>query len=75
MNKRIYFNAFHMNCVVHQSPGLWVREDDNMVNYTDLNQWVELAKLLERGRVRCAVPGRCGRRVRCVSRQPGGGRV
>ena len=24
MNKRIYFNAFHMNCVVHQSPGLWV---------------------------------------------------
>ena len=50
MNKRIYFNAFHMNCVVHQSPGLWVREDDNMVNYTDLNQWVELAKLLERGR-------------------------
>ena len=50
MNKRIYFNAFHMNCVVHQSPGLWVREDDNMVNYTDLNQWVELAKLLERGK-------------------------
>ena len=50
MNKRIYLNAFHMNCVVHQSPGLWIREDDNMVNYTDLNQWVELAKLLERGR-------------------------
>ena len=50
MNKRIYFNAFHMNCVVHQSPGLWVREDDNMVNYTDLNQWVELAQLLERGK-------------------------
>ena len=50
MPKRIYFNAFHMNCVVHQSPGLWVREDDNMVNYTDLKQWVELAKLLERGR-------------------------
>ena len=50
MDKRIYFNAFHMNCVVHQSPGLWVREDDNMVNYTDLNQWVELAKLLERGK-------------------------
>lgn len=50
MPKRIYFNAFHMNCVVHQSPGLWVREDDSMVNYTDLKQWVELAKLLERGR-------------------------
>ncbi len=47
--KRIYFNAFHMNCVVHQSPGLWVRDDDHMVDYTDLNQWIELARLVERG--------------------------
>lgn len=50
MHKRIYFNAFHMNCVVHQSPGLWVRPDDRMHQYTDLETWVELAKLLERGR-------------------------
>jgi len=50
VNKRIYFNAFHMNCVVHQSPGLWVRADDRMCDYTDLDSWVELAKLLERGR-------------------------
>jgi len=46
----MYFNAFHMNCVVHQSPGLWVRDDDNMVNYTDLNQWIEFAKLVEKGK-------------------------
>jgi FMN-dependent oxidoreductase (nitrilotriacetate monooxygenase family) len=50
VNKRIYFNAFHMNCVVHQSPGLWVRAGDQMRDYTDLGTWVELAKLLERGR-------------------------
>jgi long-chain alkane monooxygenase len=50
VKKRIYFNAFHMNCVVHQSPGLWVRADDQMHNYTDLDTWVELATLLERGR-------------------------
>lgn len=50
MTKRIYFNAFHMNCVVHQSPGLWVRADDKMDRYTDLDTWVELAKLLERGK-------------------------
>jgi FMN-dependent oxidoreductase (nitrilotriacetate monooxygenase family) len=50
VSKRIYFNAFHMNCVVHQSPGLWVRADDQMHNYTDLDTWVELARLLERGR-------------------------
>jgi long-chain alkane monooxygenase len=51
MTKRIYFNAFHMNCVVHQSPGLWVRPDDKMHEYTKLANWVELAKLLERGKL------------------------
>ncbi len=50
MNKRLYFNAFSMNCVVHQSPGLWVRPEDKMVDYTDLKTWVDLAKLLERGK-------------------------
>src|SRR3984893_16231501 len=50
MPKRIYFNAFHMNCVVHQSPGLWVRPEDQTQKYLDLETWVELAKLLERGR-------------------------
>jgi FMN-dependent oxidoreductase (nitrilotriacetate monooxygenase family) len=39
-----------MNCVVHQSPGLWVRPEDKMCEYTNLETWVELAKLLERGR-------------------------
>ena len=50
MKRRMYLNAFVMNCVVHQSPGLWVRTEDNMVNYTDLNTWVDLAKVLERGK-------------------------
>jgi long-chain alkane monooxygenase len=49
MQKRILFNAFHMNCVVHQSPGLWVRPEDQMARYTELETWVELARLLERG--------------------------
>jgi long-chain alkane monooxygenase len=51
MTKRIYFNAFHMDCVVHQSPGLWVRPDDKMQEYTKLANWVELARLLERGKL------------------------
>ena len=50
MTKRIYFNAFHMNCVVHQSPGLWVHPEDQMHRYRDLGTWVELAQLLERGK-------------------------
>ena len=49
MKKRMYFNAFSMNCVTHMSPGLWTREDDHMVDYTALEHWTEFARLLERG--------------------------
>src|SRR4030095_3243466 len=49
MNKRMYFNAFQMNCVVHMSPGLWVRADDHTVDYTSLTHWTKVARLLERG--------------------------
>jgi long-chain alkane monooxygenase len=48
--KRILLNAFHMNCVVHQSPGLWILPEDKMEKYKDLDTWVELAKVLERGK-------------------------
>jgi len=48
--RRMFLNAFSMNCVVHQSPGLWVRADDRMVDYKHLDVWVNLAKLLERGK-------------------------
>jgi len=48
--QRMFFNAFRQNCVVHQSPGLWVRDDDRMTNYTDLDEWIEFAKLMERGK-------------------------
>ncbi len=50
VKKRMFFNAFHMNCVVHQSPGLWVREDDHMADYKNLDSWIEFAKLIERGK-------------------------
>src|SRR5882757_4926602 len=46
----IRFNAFDMNCVAHQSPGLWKHPDDQSWRYKDLTYWTELAKLLERGR-------------------------
>ena len=44
--KRIILNAFHMNCVVHHSAGLWPHPQDKSNQYTDLNTWVELAQLL-----------------------------
>ncbi len=50
MRQRIYLNAFHMNCVVHHSAGLWPHPRDKMHRYNDLETWIELAQLLERGR-------------------------
>ncbi|GIN21880.1 MAG TPA: FMN-dependent monooxygenase [Bacillus bacterium] len=47
--KRIYLNAFEMNCVGHQSPGLWRHPEDQSERYKDLNYWVDLAKTLEKG--------------------------
>jgi FMN-dependent oxidoreductase (nitrilotriacetate monooxygenase family) len=50
MPRQIRFNAFDMNCVAHQSSGLWRHPEDRSQNYTDLGYWTELAKLLEKGR-------------------------
>ena len=47
MPKQIRLNAFDMNCVVHQSPGLWTHPRDRADRYNTLDYWVELAKLLE----------------------------
>ncbi len=50
MRREILFNAFAMNCVGHQSPGLWRHPDDRSADYTSLAFWADLAKLLERGK-------------------------
>jgi FMN-dependent oxidoreductase (nitrilotriacetate monooxygenase family) len=47
---RLRFNAFSMNCVSHIHHGQWVRPDSRSVDYTDLDAWIELAQLLERGK-------------------------
>jgi alkanesulfonate monooxygenase len=49
MPKEIRFNAFEMNCVAHQSPGLWRHPRDRSRDYKSLGYWVELAQILERG--------------------------
>ncbi|WP_066902953.1 LLM class flavin-dependent oxidoreductase [Millisia brevis] len=48
-HQHIRFNAFDMNCVAHQSPGLWRHPDDRSREYHTIDYWVSLAKLLERG--------------------------
>jgi long-chain alkane monooxygenase len=49
MTKEIRLNAFEMNCVAHQSPGLWRHPRDRSRDYRRLDGWVRLAKTLERG--------------------------
>ncbi|MCB8877012.1 LLM class flavin-dependent oxidoreductase [Acidisoma silvae] len=50
MARPILFNAFDMNCVVHQSPGLWRHPRDRADRYSDLSYWTDLARILERGK-------------------------
>ncbi|HIM36929.1 MAG TPA: LLM class flavin-dependent oxidoreductase [Dehalococcoidia bacterium] len=38
-----------MNCVSHIQQGLWVRDDTRQTEYTQLDPWVELAQILEKG--------------------------
>jgi alkanesulfonate monooxygenase len=49
MSRRIRLNAFDMNCVTHQSPGLWRHPRDQSVDYRRLGTWTTLAQTLERG--------------------------
>lgn len=49
MSKTIHFNAFDMNCVGHQSPGLWAHPRDRSWKYKDLDYWQDLARTLESG--------------------------
>lgn len=49
VSRRIRFNAFDMNCVAHQSPGLWRHPDDRSPDYRHVRYWTDLARLLERG--------------------------
>ncbi|MCH2072293.1 LLM class flavin-dependent oxidoreductase [Acinetobacter pittii] len=49
MTKKISFNAFEMNCIAHQSPGLWRHPQDRSIEYKDLEYWIDLAQILERG--------------------------
>lgn len=49
MSKQIRFNAFEMNCVGHQSSGLWRHPRDRSWQYKDIRYWTDLARLLEQG--------------------------
>lgn len=47
---RLRFNAFSMNCVSHIQHGLWGRADTRQLEYASLDPWVDLARILEKGK-------------------------
>ena len=47
--RQIRLNAFDMNCVGHIQQGLWRHPRDHSADYTSLEYWAGLARLLERG--------------------------
>jgi FMN-dependent oxidoreductase (nitrilotriacetate monooxygenase family) len=50
VTREIRLNAFEMNCVGHQSPGLWRHPRDRSSQYNTLDYWTDLARLLEAGK-------------------------
>ncbi|MFA7498402.1 MAG: 5,10-methylene tetrahydromethanopterin reductase, partial [Leucobacter sp.] len=46
---QIRLNAFDMNCVAHQSSGLWRHPEDQAWRYKDIEYWTHLARVAERG--------------------------
>ncbi|KAI9733926.1 MAG: hypothetical protein M1834_002581 [Cirrosporium novae-zelandiae] len=49
--KKILLNAFDMFTVGHLSPGQWKNPKDQSANKDDLEYWINLAKLLEKGNI------------------------
>lgn len=50
MPKRLIFNAFSMNALSHVYHGLWRHPATRQTELNDISTWVELARILERGK-------------------------
>jgi len=49
LTRQIRLNAFDMACVGHIQHGMWTHPRDRSSDYTSLDYWVSLARLLEKG--------------------------
>ncbi len=50
MTKHMILNAFETNAPGFMPPGQWTHPQDESFNYTTLEHWAKLARLLERGK-------------------------
>lgn len=51
MAKPLIFNFFAMVAPSHAATGIWRRPESRTLNYTQIDLWVDLAKLAEKGKV------------------------
>jgi len=52
-NKKIILSGFTMAAVSHINYGLWRHPQEQTHRYTELNYWIALAQLLEKGHFDC----------------------
>lgn len=52
-NKKIILSGFTMAAVSHINYGFWQHPQEQSYRYTDINYWIELAELLEKGHFDC----------------------
>ncbi|SNB72962.1 FMN-dependent oxidoreductase, nitrilotriacetate monooxygenase family [Arboricoccus pini] len=50
MTKRLIFNGFSMNAVSHVYHGLWRHPETRQTAFNDLQTWIDLVRLLEKGK-------------------------
>jgi FMN-dependent oxidoreductase (nitrilotriacetate monooxygenase family) len=50
-DRQLSYNMFVMNTPSHLGPGLWRHPDSRALEFNDLQFWVDLAKLAERGKM------------------------
>jgi len=50
MMKQIHLGVFEVNAVNHLTPGIWTHPEQNRIYFNSIDYWVEIAKLLERGK-------------------------
>lgn len=48
--KQIHLGVFEVNGINHLTQGIWAHPNQNRVNYKDINYWIEIAQILERGK-------------------------
>ncbi|WP_340013153.1 LLM class flavin-dependent oxidoreductase [Paenibacillus sp. FSL K6-1318] len=48
--KKIHLGVFEVNGVNHLTQGIWAHPQQHRVNYNDVNYWINIARILERGK-------------------------